>query len=96
MSNDNDNVRPLFKGQQSAQDVPQPEEPRLPQYNYNITVWKEDEDGSLSQYVNERRGHLIITGTNVVILDEKSELLWACPNNDALISVERVNADKTA
>lgn len=79
-----------------SEPLPQPEEPRLPQYNYNIKVWQEGEDGSLTQYVNEKRGHLIITGTNVVILDEKSELLWACPNNDALISVERVDADKTA
>lgn len=88
-----DNVRPLFpKGvPQEGYREPQPEEPKMKQDNYTVTVWKEGEDGSLSPFEYNLTGHLVITGTNIVLIDENGELKWACPNNDALISIERID-----
>lgn len=98
MSNDNDNtpdnVRPLFPKAIPQDQLPEPSEPKLRQDQYVITVWKELEDGSLTPYDYEHTGHVVITNTNVVVLDENGELKWACPNNDALISIARVDAPK--
>lgn len=75
----------------SYSEIP-PNEPGLVQEDYLFELVNKI-TGELSTFV--KRGHLVLTNTNVVLMDEKSEIKWAIRNDEDLISFERLDLSET-
>lgn len=71
----------------SYSEIP-PNEPGLVQEDYLFELVNKI-TGELSSFI--KRGHLVLTNTNVVLMDEKSEIKWAIRNDEDLISFERLD-----
>lgn len=71
----------------SYSEIP-PNEPGLVQEDYLFELVNKI-TGELRSFI--KRGHLVLTNTNVVLMDEKSEIKWAIRNDEDLISFERLD-----
>ena len=61
--------------------------PALKQTDYRIRVV---DKVTLKEIVYDKRGHIVITANNIVLFDEHQEMTWGIPNDEAVISFERI------
>ena len=79
--------RPRGSGPNGPIQNPSTQAPKLELDTYRIVVYNRQND--TVEYI--KTGHLIVTNINIALLDEKSELIWAIPNSNDLVFVERLD-----
>ena len=65
--------------------------PALKQTDYRIRVV---DKVTLEEVVHDKRGHIVVTANNIVLFDEHQEMTWGIPNDEAVISFERIGDGK--
>ncbi len=58
----------------------------LSQDDYEFYIYGPDKE----LVCHERRGHLVVTGANIVLFNPEQEMIWGIPNNDTLAWFEKV------
>lgn len=79
--------RPRGSGPNGPIQGPGTQAPELELDTYRIVVYNRQNEEV--EYI--KTGHLIVTNINIALLDEKSELIWAIPNSNDLVFVERLD-----
>ena len=64
--------------------------PNLPQDDYSFHVLNK---ATGEEVVYVRRGHLVITNTNIVLFNPRQEMIWGIPNDDSLVFFERIEPE---
>ena len=85
--------KPINKNNTGGQNPPPPtfpNGPNLPQIPYRITLVDKVTGGEV---IHEKRGHIVVTASNIVLFDANQEMIWGIPNDDFVISFERLDEE---